>query len=270
MKELIKVDHLCVRLKTTKKLLVRDVNFSIASGESLIILGQSGCGKTMTCHAIMGLLDPRRFEVTGSLTFKNRNLLSLSRKEKQKLYGGSIAMIPQNPMTAFDPSVRIGKQMKETLRLHSGLSGSNLVVEVKKALEKAGLDAPDRVYRSHPHTLSGGMLQRVMIAMTQMVDAALIVADEPTTALDVVNRNSTVESFIALRERGAAILLVTHDFSVAAQLGGTLLIMKDSEIVERGTAKEVLNNPKQPYTRALLEAAHLSQNDQEVKEAVLC
>ena len=129
----------------------------------------------MTCHSIMGLLDPKSFEVTGSLTFENRNLFSLSRKEKHKLYGGSIAMIPQNPMTAFDPSARIGKQMKETLRLHSGLSSSKLVVKVKEALEKAGLDEPDRVYRSHPHALSGGMLQRVMIAMAQMVDAALIV-----------------------------------------------------------------------------------------------
>ena len=270
MKKIIKAEHLRVQLKKTKNVLVKDMNFSIASGESLIILGQSGSGKTMTCHSIMGLLDPKRFEVTGELVFESQSLLTLNRKEKQKLYGGEIAMMPQNPMTAFDPSMRIGKQMKETLRLHSDLPSSILTAKIKEALRKAGLADPDRVCRSYPHTLSGGMLQRVMIAMVQMVEATLVIADEPTTALDVVNRNSTVDSFISLREQGAAIILVTHDFSVAAQLGGMLLIMKDSEIVESGTVEEVLKNPNQPYTKSLLEAARLSKSNQEVRETAVC
>ena len=270
MKELINVERLCVQLKHTQKTLVRDMTFSISPGESLVILGQSGSGKTMTCRSIMGLLDPHRFNVTGNVSIGDYNLLSLSRKEKQKLYGGAITMIPQNPMTAFNPSLKIGRQMKETLRLHSLILPSALQEKVKQALKDAGLDEPDRVYHSYPFTLSGGMLQRVMIAMALMVDARLIVADEPTTALDVANRNATVASFVKLRDKGAAVLLVTHDFSVAAQLGGKLLIMKDSEIIERGTVDEVLKSPRQPYTRALLEASRLSRIEPDGEEETAC
>lgn len=270
MKELIKVENLCVKLKKTKQMLVNDIGFSITAGESLTILGQSGSGKTMTCHSIMGLLDIKRFQVTGSIIFENQNLLTLSRKEKQRVYGGPIAMIPQNPMTAFDPSMRIGRQMEETLALHSNLSKSLLENKVKESLERAGIVEADRVYRSYPHTLSGGMLQRAMIAMALMVDARLIVADEPTTALDVVNRNATVESFLTLREAGTAVLLVTHDFSVATQFGGNLLIMKDSEIVEKGTTADILKRPVHSYTKALLDASRLSKANFRDKEGVLC
>lgn len=270
MREVIKAENLCVQLRKTKQMLVHHMEFSISSGESLTILGQSGSGKTMTCHSIMGLLNIKQFQVSGSILFENENLLSLSEKQKQKIYGGAIAMIPQNPMTAFDPSVRIGSQMRETLALHSRFNSAVLKKKVKEALERAGLGEVERIYRSYPHTLSGGMLQRVMIAMALMVDARLIVADEPTTALDVVNRNETVESFIVLRDAGAALLLVTHDFSVAAQLGGKLLIMKDSEIIERGTTKDILKNPKHTYTKALLNASCLSRADAQYKEEVPC
>lgn len=179
-------------------------------------------------------------------------------------------MIPQNPMTAFDPSMRIGRQMEETLALHSNLAKSLLENKVKESLERAGIVEADRVYRSYPHTLSGGMLQRAMIAMALMVDARLIVADEPTTALDVVNRNATVESFLTLREAGTAVLLVTHDFSVATQFGGNLLIMKDSEIVEKGTTADILKRPVHSYTKALLDASRLSKANFRDKEGVLC
>ena len=179
-------------------------------------------------------------------------------------------MIPQNPMTAFDPSMRIGKQMKETLAIHSAFDSPQLESKVKEALERAGLDEPDRVYHSYPYTLSGGMLQRVMIAMALMVEAQFIVADEPTTALDVVNRNETVEAFIALREAGAAILLVTHDFSVATQLGGNLLIMKDSKIVETGKTEDILKCPQHAYTKALLAASRLSNTKLAHKEEKVC
>ncbi len=176
VKELIKAEHLCVQLNKSKKVLVRDVSFSISPGESLMILGQSGSGKTMTCHSIMGLLDPKRFKVTGNLYIGDYDLLLLGIKEKRKLYGGMVTMIPQNPMTAFDPSMKIGGQMKETLRLHSDLPSAALECRAKQALKNAGLDDPDRVYGSYPYALSGGMLQRVMIAMALMVDASLIVA----------------------------------------------------------------------------------------------
>jgi nickel transport system ATP-binding protein len=270
LNELLKVEHLFVEHIRTKKQLVRNVCFSIRPGGSLIVLGQSGCGKTMTCHSIMGLLDAKLFQVTGSIAFDGRELLSMSRKEKRELYGGEIAMIPQNPMTAFDPSVKVGSQMKETLSLHSNFRGKALEAKVQEALERAGLAEADRVYHSYPYTLSGGMLQRAMIAMALMVKARLVVADEPTTALDVVHRNAIVESFIALREQGTAILLVTHDFSVAAQLGGMLLVMKDSELIESGRVEEVLKTPQQPYTKALLDAYRLSKYAPCGREEAVC
>ncbi len=270
MRELLTVEHLYVEHRKTGKQLVRDVCFSVSRGESLTVLGQSGSGKTMTCHSIMGLLDPKRFQVTGRIVFDGKEVLSMSRKERMKLYGGEIAMIPQNPMTAFNPSAKIGKQMKETLALHTDFRTAALEEKSKEALERAGLSEVDRVYRSYPHMLSGGMLQRVMIAMALMVNARLVVADEPTTALDVIHRNAAVESFLALRSQGTAILLVTHDFSVADQLGGPLLIMKDSEIIERGKTEEVLKNPRQPYTKALLDACRLSGYDSRAREEAVC
>ncbi len=258
----IQVKRLCVRLKKNGSALVSNVDFAVNEGESLVILGESGSGKTMTCHSVMGLLDGKKFAVSGEILFGGNNLLSLKPKEKLKIYGGEIAMIPQNPMTAFDPSMRIGRQMRETLLLHSGKIPAKAADErIKSALLEAGLAETERVCKSFPYALSGGMLQRVMIAMALMADARLVIADEPTTALDVINRNATVDAFIRLREKGVAVLLVTHDFAVAAQLGGRVLIMKDSEIIDRGTAEELLEKPRHDYTRALLEASRLSKQD---------
>lgn len=253
------VSQLSVTLKDSEQKLVSDVSFSLSPRESLIILGQSGSGKTMTCRSIMDLLDAKRFSVTGGICFEGRNLRQLKPKEKRKIYGGAIAMIPQNPMTAFDPSVRIGLQIKETLMLHDKCSPALRKEKVLDALTSAGLSDAQRVYNSYPHMLSGGMLQRAAIAMALMVDARLIIADEPTTALDVIHRIETVKAFCTLRSNGAAILLVTHDFSVAAQLGGGLMIMKDSTIVERGQVSDVLTNPTDNYTKELLAASKLKR-----------
>lgn len=270
MSKLLAVEHLQVTWKKDRKVLVQDVSFSLEKGESLVILGQSGSGKTMTCYSIMGLLDARRFRVEGGVSFAGKNLLTCSGKEKREIYGGTIAMIPQNPMTAFDPSMRIGKQMTQTLALHTGQKKDALQTRVNEALQAAGLDDPERICASYPYTLSGGMLQRVMIAMALMVNAKLIVADEPTTALDVAHRNATVDAFIQLREQGAAVLLVTHDFAVAAQLGGRLLVMKEGIVLERGEVNQVLQHPESEYTKALLKAARLSGHCWNKREELLC
>lgn len=270
MSKLLAVEHLSIMLKKSQKALVKDIEFSIDSGESLVILGQSGSGKTMTCHAVMGILDTKRFQLEGGILFLGENLLTCGRRERQAIYGGQIAMIPQNPMTAFDPSVRIGRQMMETLLWHTDIKKTEAEVRIEGALKAAGLEDIQRICRSYPYTLSGGMLQRITIAMALMVEAKLIVADEPTTALDVAHRNAIVETFRALREKGTAVLLVTHDFAVAAQMGGELCVMKDGILLERGSVESVLKNPKAAYTRALLEASRLSNSISKAEEAPAC
>lgn len=261
MSKLLQISHLSVNLRRTGDAIVKDIGFSLREGESLILLGQSGSGKTMTCHAVMGLLEPRRFAVSGSVLFEGTDLFTCGLRERRQVYGGRIAMIPQNPMTAFDPSMKIGRQMMETLLLHTGLSRKEAGDRLKQAFCVAGLVGPDTVCESYPYMLSGGMLQRVMIAFALMVDAKLIIADEPTTALDVAHRNSIVEEFRKLRTAGAGVLLVTHDFAVAAQFGGNILVMKDGDAIERGTVKSVLENPSHPYTKELLNAARLCGAD---------
>lgn len=266
MNKLLKINNLKIILKKDKRTIVKSISFSIAAGSSMTILGQSGCGKTMTCHCIMGLLDSRSFGISGEILYSGTDLLTISPKEKRNLYGREIAFIPQNPMTAFDPSMKIGKQMMETFSLHTDQPKGLRKGIILTSLKKTGLDDAERVYQSYPHELSGGMLQRVLIAMVLMVNAQLVIADEPTTALDVVHRNETVDAFKQLRDGGAAVLMVTHDFSAAIQLGGDMLIMNDGEIVEVGSAKEILHSPKHSYTHQLIRASILSANFMEVRE----
>lgn len=253
------VKNLCITANRENKELVRGVNFCVSQSESLILLGQSGSGKTLTCRAIMGLLEPKRFSVQGEILLDNRNLLTLSLRERLGIYGGDIAFIPQNPMTALDPSMRIGPQMDETLALHNPAPRAARKAKILDNLFRAGLSDAEGIYRAYPHMLSGGMLQRVLIAMTMMGEAKMVIADEPTTALDVVHRNETIKSFLQLRQNGVGILMVTHDFSAAVQLGGDVMIMKDGMMLERGSVDAVLASPREPYTKALIAASALSR-----------
>lgn len=259
MSTLLRVDHLHIEVKKDKRTVVEDVSFTLEEGEGLVILGQSGSGKTMSCHAIMGLLDPKHFQVDGEVLFDGKDILTSDKNERRKLCGGAVAMVPQNPMSAFDPSMRIGKQMEETLALHSGLKGRALRQKVREALLQAGLSDPEMICKSYPHTLSGGMLQRCLIAMTLMTQARVIIADEPTTALDVVHRNDTVNAFLRLQAQGAAILMITHDFAVARQFSGRLMVMKNGIVLEQGNTEEILEHPRTDYTKALWEASRLSE-----------
>ena len=255
---LLNIDDLSITLRKNGETLVQNISFSLQRGGSLIILGQSGSGKTLTCKTITGILNRRSFKTDGKVFFEGQELLTMTPKHQRQIYGGHIALIPQNPMTALNPSVRVGRQMVETLRLHTGLKGDKAYIKLETALREAGLNSPEEVMKSYPHMLSGGMLQRVLIAMALMVDSKLIVADEPTTALDVEHRSEAVDNMRRLRESGTAILLVTHDFNVASQMEGDILVMKDGQVVERGNIHEVLATPKHPYTQALIEASSLS------------
>ena len=258
---LLNIDSLSITLKKTGETLLQNISFSLQHGHSLVVLGQSGSGKTLTCKTITGILNRRIFYPCGKVSFDGQELLTIPQKQQRNIYGAQIALIPQNPMTALNPSVQVGRQMLETLRLHTGIKGKEAYQRLEVALKEAGLNHAGEIMKSYPHTLSGGMLQRVLIAMALMVDAKLIVADEPTTALDVENRNATVDNMRRMRERGAAILLVTHDFTVASRMGGGVLVMKDGQMVEQGDIHEVLTAPKHPYTRELIEASRLSSID---------
>lgn len=265
MSKMVDIRKLEIIIKQEKKTVVKGIDISLDKGKSLIILGQSGCGKTMTCHCMMGLLDLKKFSVSGELFFDGADLMKLSAKEKRRLYGKEIAFIPQNPMTAFDPSMKIGKQMIETLSLHSDMPKKERRGAVISALKDSGLDDAQRVFNSFPFELSGGMLQRVLIAMVLMTRARLVIADEPTTALDVVHRNETIEAFAKLRKNGTAVLMVTHDFAAAVQLGGDMIIMNEGEITETGTAADILSSPKHSYTKRLIEASVLTADIMEVQ-----
>ncbi len=255
------VKDLSIHTKKEGCPIVTALSFSISGGESLVLLGQSGCGKTMTCRAVMGLLDRRLFHTEGSILFDQTQLLHMTERKRPKLYGNRIAFIPQNPMTALDPSMRIRGQMDEHLRLHTKLDRKERMDCIRDALIQAGLMDTDRILRSFPHTLSGGMLQRVLIAMATGTKADLIIADEPTTALDVLHRNETVDAFLRLRESGAAVLLVTHDFAAALRMGGDVLIMRNGAVVERGKTGDVYTAPKTEYAKALVEASALSKGE---------
>lgn len=267
MSKLIDIKKLEITIKQEKKTVVKEINLSLDEGKSLVILGQSGCGKTMTCHCLMGLLDSKKFSISGEIFFDGKDLLKLSAKEKRRFYGKEIAFIPQNPMTAFDPSMKIGKQMLETLLLHSDMPKKERRCAVISALKSSGLEDAERVFNSFPFELSGGMLQRVLIAMVLMTKAVLVIADEPTTALDVVHRNETIEAFVNLRKNGTAVLMVTHDFAAAVQLGGDIIIMNEGKIIETGTAADILSFPKHIYTKRLLEASVLTTD---IVEAQKC
>lgn len=257
----LEVKDLSVSLKKDGKEIVRKLSFSLAVGESLIILGQSGCGKTMTCSAVMGLLDTKRFRIGGSIQYQGDELLGLPEKKRRDYYGKRIAFIPQNPMTALDPSVVIGKQMDEMLRFHTGLPEAQRRERIRQVIEASGLKDVDRICKARPHTLSGGMLQRVLIAMALSTDAEFIIADEPTTALDVVHRNDIVDSFRHLRENGAALLFVTHDFSAALRLEGNALIMQEGKIIEQGRIEALYASPETEHTKALVRASELSKGE---------
>ena len=254
---LLQVEHLTIRHRDTQNILVNDIGFTLEQAGTFTLIGQSGSGKTMTCRAILGILSRRGFQIQGKICFDGTDLLVLKERERSRYYGSQIAFIPQNPMTALDPSRKVWHQMAEFLRLHQPMTKKDALSLCEKALTETGLHDTGRIFGSLPGQLSGGMLQRVLIALAIAGNARLIIADEPTTALDAVHRDQAVEQLLHLRERGCALLLVTHDFHVVHHAKGQVLILKDGRMVEQGDSEEILQNPQSEYTKALLDAVHL-------------
>jgi peptide/nickel transport system ATP-binding protein len=233
---------------------VDHVSFDLAAGEVLAVVGESGCGKSVTSMAVMGLLPPTA-HITGSIRLGDRELAGGDDKAYGKIRGKDIAMIFQEPMTSLNPVLTIGRQIGEVLRRHQGLSKKEARARAVELLDLVGIPAPAQRVDEYPHQLSGGMRQRVMIAIAVACDPAVLIADEPTTALDVTVQAGILEVLQSLRERlGTAIVLITHDLGVVADTADRVLVMYAGRPVEQAPVDELFAAPRHPYTRGLLSA----------------
>jgi oligopeptide transport system ATP-binding protein len=242
---------------------VRSVSFDLRRGETLAIVGESGSGKSVTAKSIMRLLPEANSIIKGGeAVFEGRNLLYLSEKQMQGIRGSKIAMVFQDPMTSLDPTMRVGRQITESLKKHLGMTGSRAKERAVELLEMVGIpNAEDRV-RQYPHQFSGGMRQRVVIAIALACDPQILIADEPTTALDVTIQAQILELLGDLQERiGTSVILITHDLGVVAQTAHRVAVMYAGKVVETGTVREIFYNPQMPYTWGLISSIPLLTAD---------
>ncbi len=234
---------------------VHDVSFKIEAGKVFGLVGESGSGKTMTCMSLLNLLPDEAKVVKGSIQFRNKDILNYSEEDMRKVRGSEIATIMQNPMTAFNPVRTIGRHFIETLRTHLPITKHQAREMAVAYLEKMDLPYPENLLKQYPFQLSGGMLQRVMIAITMSLNPSILIADEPTTALDATNQLQILKQLNWLRkEYDTGILLVSHDLGVIAQLADEVAVMYGGYIVEKAPVFKLFNRPMHPYTRVLLES----------------
>ena len=234
---------------------VEGLSFHIDAGETVAIVGESGCGKSVTSMSILRLIQEPPGRIAGAIRFKGRNLLEVPDAEMRQIRGKDISMIFQEPMTSLNPVLTVGRQIGETVRLHEGLSAEAAEKRAVAMLDLVGIPESKRRVREYPHQLSGGMRQRVMIAMALACSPQLLIADEPTTALDVTIQAQILDLMRDLKTRvGAAIMLITHDLGVVAEMAERVVVMYAGRKVEEGTALAIFGNPLHPYTRGLLGA----------------
>ena len=232
---------------------VNQFSLQMERGEIVGIVGESGSGKSMTAHALMGLIRRREVVVSGSAVFEGTDLLALSPGELRQYQGRDLSIIFQEPMTSLNPTMRIGKQVEESLRIHERLPRAERKARALDAMALAGLPDPESVYRQYPHQLSGGMRQRVMIAAALVLRPRLLIADEPTTALDVTIQAQILETLKDINRReGTAILFISHDLGVVKALCSRVVVMKQGNIVESGPVEDVFYHPREDYTRLLI------------------
>ena len=254
---MLKVENLSIYFEDNGKIqeAVRDISFQMQDREILGIVGESGSGKTMTALTIAGLTKEHEILERGSILLDDTDLLKLPSAEMRKIQGKDISMIFQEPMTALNPTMKIGKQVEEALILHTVLSKTERRKTVIRALEDAELDYPDLLYGKYPHELSGGMRQRVMIAAAIVCKPKLLIADEPTTALDVGTQESILKLLKKLnRKYDMGILFISHNLRVVNELCSRVLVMKDGVILEEGITREIFENPRTEYTKELIAA----------------
>ena len=254
---LLEVKNLRINFKTYAGLVqaVRGVDFTLAKGETLAIVGESGSGKSVTSNALMRLIpQPAGRYEDGQILFEGKDLLKLSEREMESIRGNEIAMIFQDPMTALNPTMRVGKQIMEVILTHKkGVSKEAAKQRAIELLAEVGIPDPERRFKQYPHELSGGMRQRVVIAIALAAEPKILIADEPTTALDVTIQAQILELMKKIQEKnGNAIIFITHDLGVVANVADRVAVMYAGQIVEYGSSHDIFYNPKHPYTWGLL------------------
>jgi peptide/nickel transport system ATP-binding protein len=254
---LLQVQGLRVEFKTRrgKALVLNGVDFEVRAGETLCVVGESGCGKSMTALALLRLIPspPGRIS-SGRVMFQGEDLLAASMARMREVRGNRISMIFQEPMTSLNPVLTVGDQIGESLRLHAGLDAKAARAQSIAMLKQVGIPAPEKRVDEYPHQLSGGMRQRVMIAMALACRPDILIADEPTTALDVTVQAQIFDLLRDLqRDKGTAILLITHDMGAVAEMADRVMVMYAGRVIEQGTAAQVLGQPGHPYTKGLID-----------------
>lgn len=255
MSAILKVESLNVKLhhRRASKKLVEDVSFEVRPGECLGILGESGSGKSMTVKSVLGLLD-KNFQVSGSAIFDGQDLLKESKEELRRLRGSRITMVLQNPMTCFDPLYRIGNQMAETFATHTSWNAQEIRTRSLGILEQMRIRNGEEVLEKYPHQLSGGMLQRIMIGIAMALQPELLIADEPTTAIDAITQYEILEEFIRIKkQKNTAMLFITHDLGAISRVADRILVMNSGHVVDSGSFDHILKHADDPYTRMLVE-----------------
>ena len=255
MNTVLETKNLQVYLTERKeeKQLVKNVSFSVGQGECLGILGESGSGKSMTVKAILGLLD-RNFRIFGQALFEGKDLLMECKESLRRVRENQISMILQNPMTCFDPLFRIESQMRETFEVHTDWDRETIRKNSLKILERMKIQEPEEVLKKYPHQLSGGMLQRIMIGIAMLLQPKLLIADEPTTAIDSVTQYEVLEEFLRIRQEvGTAMIFISHDLGAISKVADRILVMNQGKIVDQGNFSHILHDASDEYTRLLVE-----------------
>jgi len=251
---LLAVSDLSIRFTGAPNALVDGVSFTLERGETLCVVGESGCGKSLTALALMGLLPmPPVQSVAGQARFEGRDLFALPLEELKEIRGNRMAMIFQEPMTSLNPSIKVGEQIAEAVRRHRGASREAARARALEMLRRVRIPAPEKRLDEYPHQMSGGMRQRAMIAMALANDPALLIADEPTTALDVTVQAQVLDLMRRLQaETGAALIMITHDLGVVAEMADKVAVMYAGRIVEAGPVARIFEDPQHPYTIGLM------------------
>lgn len=270
MTTILEVEQLRTRFRTDNGVVsvVDGVDFSIRAGETLGVVGESGCGKSVTSLSIMRLLPPNG-NSGGTIRFNGKNVLELSEKDMQSVRGNEIAMIFQEPMTSLNPLHTVGKQIEEAVILHTGANRQQAKERAISMLKAVGMPRAEEIYGEFPHQLSGGMRQRVMIAMAMSCDPKLIIADEPTTALDVTIQAQILDLMRDLKEKtGTSIMLITHDLGVVAEMCDRVIVMYAGQVVEETDVETLFENPKHPYTIGLMNSIPDLEDEREYLETI--